>query len=131
MARRIGLTVLVGCLLAAGPAGAVTGPNAVATPIRTVHVSWGTIGYRSVGQGSALVLLAGGGAPTPSIDDWPPALINRLALTHRVLAVDYEGVGRTTLRRGELGIDRLADDTANFITALGLRRVDVLGWSMG
>src|SRR5207302_5620964 len=78
-----------------------------------------------------LVLHMGGGPPGPSIDDWPPSLIDRLAVSHRVLAMDYEGIGRTTLRPGNIGIDRLAEDTADFIRALGLRRTDVMGWSMG
>jgi pimeloyl-ACP methyl ester carboxylesterase len=95
-------------------------------------VSWGTIGYRSVGHGRPLVLLTGGGLqPALSIDDWPPAFIDALARHHRVLAVDYEGIGRTTLRPGGLTIPRLANDTAAFIAALRLQRPDVLGWSMG
>jgi pimeloyl-ACP methyl ester carboxylesterase len=127
---------VVGFVVLAAPAFApsasvASGPNALAAPVRTVHVSWGTIGYRSIGKGPPLVLLIGGGPPTPSIDDWPPALIDQLALTHRVLAMDYEGIGRTTLRPGALGIDRLSDDAASFIDALRLGRVDVMGWSMG
>src|SRR5437763_4041947 len=114
MLRRAILLALVGQLALAATASAATAPNALTAPIRTVHVSWGTIGYRSVGHGPPLVLLIGGGPPGPSIDDWPPSLIDGLALTHRVLAMDYEGIGRTTLRHGTLGIDRLADDSASF-----------------
>lgn len=113
-----------------GPAQAST--SAVDTPVSVVHVSWGIVGYRSVGQGRPLVLLMGGGGqPALSIDDWPPAFIDALARHHRVLAVDYEGIGDTTLRPGGLSIPRLANDTATFIAAMHLRRPDVLGWSMG
>lgn len=110
---------------------ALAAPSAVNAPVRVVHVAWGAIGYRSVGHGRPLVLLMGGGGPAGSIDDWPPAFIDALARNHRVLPVDYEGIGRTTLRPGEMRITRLADDTAAFIAALHLQRPDVLGWSMG
>lgn len=140
----IALALLAGCGSSAGGArrGAGAGRQAglarrqqggaTAAPIATVPVSWGTIGYRSVGHGPPLVLLVGGGdIPAPSIDNWPPSLVNGLARSHRVLAMDYEGVGRTTLRPGKLTIDRMADDTADFIRALHLPRADVMGWSMG
>jgi pimeloyl-ACP methyl ester carboxylesterase len=137
MTRRVGCVgksavtfAVLAALVVAGPALAAT--SAVDTPISVVHVSWGTIGYRSVGHGRPLVLLMGGGGqPALSIDDWQPAFIDALALHHRVLAIDNEGVGDTTLRPGGLTIPRLADDTATFIAALHLHRPDVLGWSMG
>src|SRR4051812_42988760 len=66
------------------PAGA-DGTDARTAPIRKVDVAWGHIGYRSVGHGPPLLLLIGGGAPAPSIDDWPPAFVDRLAQHHRVL----------------------------------------------
>jgi pimeloyl-ACP methyl ester carboxylesterase len=98
------------------------------TPIKTVHVAWGTIGYRSLGHGRPLVLVTGGKA---SIDDWAPSFIDLLARHHRVLALDNEGVGHTTLRPGTLTIPRWADDVRDFIAALHLNRPDVLGWSTG
>jgi pimeloyl-ACP methyl ester carboxylesterase len=103
-------------------------PSAVSTPIRTVGVPWGKIGYRALGHGRPLVLVVG---YSDSIDEWAPRFIDALARHHRVFAFDNEGVGRTTLRGGALTISRMGDDTAAFIAALGLRRPDVLGWSMG
>src|SRR5579872_3732000 len=102
--------------------------SATATPIKTVHVAWGTIGYRAVGRGRPLVLVVGGKA---SIDDWAPSFIDLLAHHHLVLALDNEGVGRTTLRPGKLTIPRWGDDVSDFIAALHLKRPDVLGWSTG
>jgi pimeloyl-ACP methyl ester carboxylesterase len=143
----VGFLAMVGSLVLAASASAASAslsaatkastshadaPNALKARIRTVDVSWGKIGYRAVGHGPPLLLLIGGGPPGPSIDDWPPSLIDRLARTHRVFAMDYEGIGRTTLRSSKsLGIDRLADDAASFIRAMGLGRTDVMGWSMG
>jgi pimeloyl-ACP methyl ester carboxylesterase len=109
-------------------AWARTGPVALSGQTRAVRVKWGEIGYRSMGQGRALVLVTG----TPaSIDLWAPSFLDLLARHHRVFVFDNEGVGLTTLRPGRLTITRMADDTADFIAALHLKRPDVLGWSMG
>jgi pimeloyl-ACP methyl ester carboxylesterase len=132
MLRRITIGVGLAALASCGSAVPRRSPDARTAAIRTVHVPWGRIGYRSVGRGPALVLLIGGGGiSAPSIDDWAPSLLDGLAKTHRLLAMDYEGIGRTSLRPGPLTIDRLADDTADFIHALHLHRPDVMGWSMG
>jgi len=48
-----------------------------------------------------------------------------------VIVFDNRGVLTTTRGRGRLTIQRMADDTAGLIRALGYRRADVLGWSMG
>jgi pimeloyl-ACP methyl ester carboxylesterase len=63
-----------------------------------------------------------------SIDDWAPSFIDALAGHGRVIAMDYEGIGRTILRPGTITIPRLADDTATFIVSLHLKQP---GSSMG
>ncbi len=107
---------------------ALAAPNAVTAPVLTVRVPWGRIGYRVLGHGRPLVLLTG---YSDTIDGWAPRFLDVLARHHRVFAVDNEGVGETTLRPGGMSIGRMAGDTADFISALKLRRPDVLGWSMG
>jgi pimeloyl-ACP methyl ester carboxylesterase len=130
--KAVAVVGAVGLLLAVlvSACGSRPPPDVVKAPVQVVRVSWGVIGYRTVGQGRPLVLLVG--APG-SIDDWTPALVDDLARGARVYAMDYEGIGRTTLRNGGWGftIPRLADDTADFIRALHLGQVDVMGWSFG
>jgi pimeloyl-ACP methyl ester carboxylesterase len=125
----------LGLLLAvAAAAPAADRPNAVESPVRVVRVPWGVVGYRVVGQGRPLVLLNG---LEESLDDWPPTLLDDLGRHERVYAIDYEGVGRSSLDRPvaqgatRVTIPRLADDAAAFIHALHLGRVDVMGWSLG
>jgi pimeloyl-ACP methyl ester carboxylesterase len=116
---------------AAAPTGATESAaklSVIAAPVRSVRTAYGTVGYRSVGHGRPLVLIMG---LSGSIDVWPPSLIDALARHHRVIAFDNEGIGLSTLRSGTLTISRMGDDTAAFISALHLRRPDVLGWSMG
>ncbi len=128
--RSQALAGVVGLALAAlvAACGGQSRPDALKAPIQVARVSWGGIGYRVVGHGRPLVLLVG--APL-TIDNWPPELIDRLALGARVYAIDYEGIGRTTLRRRGFTIPQLADDTADFIRALHLGPADVMGWSFG
>jgi pimeloyl-ACP methyl ester carboxylesterase len=110
------------------PAATARPRTALTAPVRTIRTALGTVDYRSLGRGRPLVMIMG---LDGSIDAWPPGLIDALARSHRVYALDNEGIGRSTLRPGTLTISRMADDTAAFIAALRLKRPDVLGWSMG
>lgn len=125
----VALAVLAAVAVSAASATQPT-PKAVMAPVQTVRVQWGSIGYRVVGQGRPLVLLAG---VPGNIDDWPPSLIDALAGGARVYAMDYEGAGRTAVRgiAAKITVTRLADDTADFIRALHLAPADVMGWSFG
>jgi pimeloyl-ACP methyl ester carboxylesterase len=131
-ASRLASLVSAVALVASGSAAAAPRRVSVASvthaPIHALRMPWGRIGYRSVGRHSPLVLIMG---LAGNIDDWPPSLIAALALRHRVIVFDNEGIGLTTLRPGALTITRMADDTASVISALRLRRPDVMGWSMG
>ncbi|MEU6845431.1 alpha/beta hydrolase [Streptomyces sp. NPDC046716] len=65
-----------------------------------------------------------------TLDSWDPALINALATERDVIAFDHAGVGLssgTTPRT----IRDTALDTLAFTAAIGVREVDVLGFSMG
>jgi pimeloyl-ACP methyl ester carboxylesterase len=86
------------------------------------------VGYRVGGTGQPLVLIAGFGL---TMAEWDPLLLERLAQSHTVYVFDNRGVATTTYGSGQLSLPRMADDTAAFIRALGLRGPAVLGWSMG
>ena len=66
-----------------------------------------------------------------SIDAWQPSFVNALATRYRVIVFDNAGVGRTSALPAPLTPTAMASQTSAFITALGLGRVDVLGWSLG
>jgi pimeloyl-ACP methyl ester carboxylesterase len=118
----------VGALAACGSGH--SGPAVVAIPIQVVRTQDGTVGYRELGSGPALLLITGG---STSMDDWPPSFIDALAVHHRVVVFDNAGVGRTSpvSAPGSLSIPAMAGQTSALISALGLRRPAVLGWSMG
>jgi pimeloyl-ACP methyl ester carboxylesterase len=107
----------------------VTGAvSIISAPVLVAHTSLGTVGYRIVGSGPALVLIMGYGA---TMQDWDPRFVDALALHYRVVIFDNAGIGRTQALRAPLTIDAMANQTSTLINALGLHRPDVLGWSMG
>jgi len=65
-----------------------------------------------------------------TIDDWDPKLLDLLATERRVIVFDNVGVGSTD-GTSPATISQMGDGMVDFLTALGLDRVDLLGWSMG
>ncbi|POX57946.1 alpha/beta hydrolase [Streptomyces sp. Ru62] len=65
-----------------------------------------------------------------TLDSWDPALVNALATERDVIAFDNAGVGLSTGRTPRT-IAETAVDTLAFMTAIGIRQADLLGFSMG
>ena len=83
--------------------------------------------YEVSGEGEPLVVLHGAYMNIPSMG----AIIPKLAETHKVYAVEFQGHGRTTDIDRPITYPNLADDVAAFMDAVGLQRADVFGYSMG
>jgi pimeloyl-ACP methyl ester carboxylesterase len=125
--------MLAVCCAAAALAGCGSGsngPDVLTVPIQVVRTPAGTVAYRELGSGPALLLITGADA---SMDGWPPSLVDALAAHHKVVVFDNAGVGRTSAVSGpaSLSIAAMASQTSALISALRLRRPAVLGWSMG
>ncbi|HEY5058372.1 MAG TPA: alpha/beta hydrolase [Gaiellaceae bacterium] len=97
-------------------------------PVQTVHTTLGTVAYRSVGSGPPLVLITG---YSGTMEGWDRRFLDALARRYRVVIFDNAGVGQTGALPAPLKIDAMANQTSALIGALGLRRANVLGWSMG
>jgi len=115
--------------------GSTTAPRSVAAsggitavPVKVIQTAEGQVAYHQLGNGTPLLLIMGLGG---SIDDWEPAFVNALAYRYRVIVFNNAGVGRTSALPSPLTVTAMAEQTSGFIAALGLGRVDVLGWSMG
>lgn len=102
-------------------------PQAV-LPAQTVAVDDVVLGYRMVGSGKPLLCITGYGC---TMDTWDPGLLTALARHHRLILFDNRGMGTSTVSGQAYTMDRLADDAAGLLAALGIPRADVLGWSMG
>ena len=85
--------------------------------------------YRTTGaaDGPALVLLQ---HFRGNLDNWDPALIDALAGGHRVITFDNRGVGASSGTTPST-IAQMAQDAIDFIDALGIGEVDLLGFSIG
>jgi pimeloyl-ACP methyl ester carboxylesterase len=83
--------------------------------------------YEVSGEGDPLVILHGAYMNIPSMG----RIVARLAETHKVYALEFQGHGRTTDIDRPITYPNLADDVAAFMDAVGIEKADVFGYSMG
>jgi pimeloyl-ACP methyl ester carboxylesterase len=99
------------------------------TPTETIDVDGTPFAYRVLGPdvGIPVVLLNHLGA---NLDNWDPRVVDGLAETHRIITFDNRGVGAS---KGSTptSIAAMARDAVSFIRALGLTKVDLVGFSLG
>ena len=101
----------------------------VTAPTRFVESDGIRFAYRRFGQESGIPLLffqhfRGG------MDHWDPAVTDGFAQDRPVVLFDNAGVAGTTGATPNT-IEAMADHAAEFVGALGLSQVDVLGFSIG
>jgi pimeloyl-ACP methyl ester carboxylesterase len=65
-----------------------------------------------------------------NLDNWDPDLVDAIAEQREVILVDYAGVGGSS-GRPRTDVTTSAQDILAFTDALGLRRIDLLGFSLG
>jgi pimeloyl-ACP methyl ester carboxylesterase len=104
--------------------GLTAAPSALA---ETVEVNGLQMYYEVSGEGDPLVVLHGAYMSIPAMG----AIIPRLAETHQVYALEFQGHGRTNDIDRPITYENLADDVAAFMDAVGLEKADVFGYSMG
>lgn len=92
-----------------------------------VNVNGMRMYYEVSGKGDPLIVLHGAYMNIPQMG----AIIPRLAKTHKVYALELQGHGRTTDIDRPITYPNLADDVAAFMNAVGLKKADVFGYSMG
>ena len=98
-------------------------------PTQYVTVADNTYAYRQFGSGPGLPLLFLQHF-TGTLDNWDPAVTDPLALGRTVILFESAGIGRSNGKVPET-VAGMADHAVKFLDALGLTRVDVLGFSLG
>ncbi|MGW0561473.1 alpha/beta fold hydrolase [Streptomyces sp. NPDC003016] len=95
----------------------------------TVEGPSATFTYRRIGvrSGTPLVLL---NRVRGTIDWWDPEFLDHLAADRDVIVFDNVGTGYTTGTPRD-SVEGFADGAIEFIEALGLPQVDLLGWTLG
>jgi pimeloyl-ACP methyl ester carboxylesterase len=98
-------------------------------PTHTVSAGGVDFAYRELGPktGVPVVLLTHLAAV---LDNWDPRVVDGIAAKHRIITFDNRGVGASTGSTPDT-IQAMAKDAVTFIRALGLDKVDLLGFSMG
>jgi pimeloyl-ACP methyl ester carboxylesterase len=94
---------------------------------RVVEVNGAELYYEEHGSGHPLVLVHGG---LGSSAMWQPLLAHLIG-DFLVITPDSRGHGRSTNPAGQISYPLLADDMAEFIQVLGLKRTVIGGWSDG
>lgn len=99
-------------------------------PTQTITADGVSFAYRELGKqngGTPVVFLVHLAAV---LDNWDPRIVDGIAAKHHVIAFDNRGVGASTGSPSN-SMEQMADDAVTFIKAMGLNKVDLLGFSMG
>jgi pimeloyl-ACP methyl ester carboxylesterase len=86
------------------------------------------IGYKLIGSGEPLVMIMGLGG---TMDSWPQEVIEALSKKYQLIILDNRGMGYTTANDVTFTYKLFADDVIGLLTALGVKKANVLGYSMG
>ncbi|MGO6713342.1 alpha/beta fold hydrolase [Rhizobium ruizarguesonis] len=94
-----------------------------------INVGETAFAYRDLGLqgGVPVILLNHWGAV---LDNFDPRIVDGLATRHHVIATNYRGIGASG-GKAPLTIDEMARDMIALIRALGFKKVDLLGFSLG
>lgn len=93
----------------------------------TVEVNGMQLYYEVSGQGDPLIVLHGAYMNIPTMG----GIIPKLAETHTVYALEFQGHGRTTDIDRPITYPALANDVAAFMDTVGIDKADIFGYSMG
>jgi pimeloyl-ACP methyl ester carboxylesterase len=116
-------SLLIGGVVAfAGPAFAQSAPIGDRVTINGMEMY-----YEVSGEGDPLIVLHGAYMNIETMG----AIIPKLAETHTVYALEFQGHGRTPDVDRPITYPNLADDVAAFMDAVGIDEADVFGYSMG
>lgn len=92
-----------------------------------VEVNGISMYYEVIGKGEPLLLINGGAA---SIESWF-SQIPEFRKHFQIIAADSRGQGRTQDGAGPINFDLMASDYERLLDHLGLKNVNIVGWSDG
>ena len=101
----------------------------VTAPTQFLTTGGETYAYRRFGSGAGLPLLLLQHF-TGTLDNWDPAVTDRLATGHDIILFENAGVGRSS---GSVPttITGMAEHALAFLDGLGIEQCDILGFSLG
>lgn len=129
MKKLLAIVAMMSAGLMAESVSAATSQTLENAPTKFVEAAGTRYAYREIGNGESvpLVLLQ---HFTGTMDYWDPALINALAKDREVIVFDNTGVGASSGTVPD-NVEQMTDSALAFINALKLKKIDVLGYSLG
>jgi len=117
---------------ASSPPAVASKPDVTWKTVPTQTISAGGVDfkYRELGKhngGTPVVFLTHLAAV---LDNWDPRVIDGIAARHHVITFDNRGIGASSGSPAN-SVEQMADDAITFIKAMGLKQVDLLGFSLG
>jgi pimeloyl-ACP methyl ester carboxylesterase len=110
--------------------GASSGVSAYKdAPTETIDVGGTRFAYRQLGPGTGLPVIFLNHLAAV-LDNWDPRVIDGIAANHRVIVFDNRGIGASG-GSTPVSVEAMARDAVAFIRALGLKQVDLFGFSLG
>ena len=110
------------------PSGKKIGLDKQGNTIYQVPANGIKIGYKLIGSGEPLVMIMGTGG---TMGQWPREVIEALSRKYQLLIPDNRGMGYTTANDVTFTYKLFADDIIGLLDALGLKKANMLGFSMG
>jgi pimeloyl-ACP methyl ester carboxylesterase len=110
------------------PSGKKIGLDKQGNAIYQVQANGIKIGYKLIGSGEPLVMIPGCSA---TMDYWPREVIAALSKKYQLILLDNRGMGYTTANDVKFTYKLFADDVIGLLDALGVKKANVLGHSMG
>ncbi|HYW96892.1 MAG TPA: alpha/beta hydrolase [Bacteroidales bacterium] len=110
------------------PSGKKIGLDKQGNTIYQVQTNGIKIGYKLIGSGEPLVMIMGLGA---TMDLWPMEIIQMLSKNYQLIILDNRGMGYTTTNDETFNYKLFADDVIGLLTVLGVKKTNVIGYSMG
>jgi pimeloyl-ACP methyl ester carboxylesterase len=86
------------------------------------------IGYKLAGAGEPLVLIPGLGN---TMEVWPRQLLEGLSRKYQLIILDNRGMGYSTANGTPFTYRLFAEDVISLLDTLGVKKTNVLGFSMG
>lgn len=110
------------------PLGEKIGQDSHGATIYQVPANGIKIGYKLVGSGEPLVMIAG---LANTMDVWPTEVIETLAKRFQLIMPDNRGMGHSTANDTTFTYKLFADDVIGLLDALGVEKTHVIGFSLG
>jgi len=135
-------TALVSTSVSAADAAPTGMPQNLPTSSQALGASWKSVATQTITAGDVSFAYRelgkqNGGTPVvflvhlaAVLDNWDPRIMDGIAAKHHVIAFDNRGIGASSGSPAN-SMEQMADDAITFIKAMGLKQVDLLGFSMG